>query len=167
VVLQPFDATGTQMIVVSAAQPGAFYTLGARTWSTYDPITIQWEGVGVYLVNHDCGQFGFNGLCPGIWREHLQEPPNPNGVAHALQSGGSITLKGIEINVTARTGTGFAVTVGDPNDSLLFIDIATSTFVDDIVWLAHQSITTGCNPPASTSSAQRGRSRESRWRQPA
>lgn len=148
--LQPYDAVGTQLIVVPTIQPGVFYTLGARTSGMHDPIPTAWEGVEVYQVDHDCGQSGFGGLCPGIWRAQLQEPPNPNGVAHVLQPGEGITLEGIEINVTSRTATGFTVTVGNPDNSLPFVDIATSTFVDDIVWLADQSITTGCNPPTNT-----------------
>jgi hypothetical protein len=156
IVLQPFDAAGTQMIVVPTAQPGVFYALGTRTHSAHDPIPTEWEGVEVYQINHDCGVSGFSGPCPGIWRDQLQEPPNPNGVAHVLQPGEDVTLEGIDINVTARTGTGFTVAIGDPNNSLPFIDITNSTFVDDIVWLSDRSITTGCNPPTNTEYCPKG-----------
>jgi hypothetical protein len=155
-VLQPFDAAGTQMIVIPTAQPGVFYTLGTRTQSTHDPIPSEWEGVEVYLVNHDCGQAIFNDLCPGIWREQLQQPANPNGVGHVLQPGEGITLEGVDVNVTARSGTGFTVTIGDPDNSLPFVDIAASTFVDDIVWLADETITAGCNPPSNTRYCPKG-----------
>jgi hypothetical protein len=71
-------------------------------------------------------------------------------VAHVLQPGESINVQGIEVSVTARSGTGFSVAIGDPANSLPFLDIAASKFVDDIVWLADRAITAGCNPPANT-----------------
>lgn len=148
VTLKPYDSAGTQMVAVKTPRDGVFYTLGARTSSTHDPIPSEWEGVEVYLVDHDCGTF--SGSCPGIFREQRQEPPNPEGVAHVLQPGDSIVLEGIEIRVMARSGTGFTVAVGDPANILPFTDIAGSAFVDEIVWLSSQSITKGCNPPANT-----------------
>ena len=146
--LQPYDAAGTQMIAVLTGTPGVFYTLGTRTSGTYDPIPTEWEGVEVYLIDHDCGTF--SGPCPGIFRDHYQQPPNPEGVEHVLQPGESIILEGIQIEVVARNGTGYTVTIGDPANSLPFVDIAGSSFIDDIVWLADQSITKGCNPPANS-----------------
>ncbi|MDJ0954465.1 MAG: S-layer homology domain-containing protein [Acidimicrobiia bacterium] len=146
--LQPFDAVGTQMIAVLTGADGIFYTLGARTRSSYDPIPSQWEGVEVYEVNHTCGAFSYP--CPGIYRSHTQEPPNPNGTAHVLQVGESITLEGIAIEVIGRDGPGYVVAIGDPNNTLPFIDIASSQFVDDIVWLSGESITKGCNPPSNS-----------------
>jgi hypothetical protein len=82
VTLKPYDSAGTQMVAVKTPRDGVFYTLGARTSSTHDPIPSEWEGVEVYLVDHDCGTF--SGPCPGIFREQRQEPPNPEGVAHVL-----------------------------------------------------------------------------------
>ncbi|MCP4303640.1 MAG: hypothetical protein GY788_01905 [bacterium] len=149
VLLQPYDADGQQMIAVKTATAGVFYTLGARTSSTHDPIPTDWEGVEVYLVDHNCGRFGSE-PCPGIFREQRQEPPNPEGVAHVLQPGESIVLEGIEISVTARTGSGYTVAIGDPANSLPFTDIANSAFIDEIIWLSDQSITKGCNPPANS-----------------
>lgn len=148
VTLQPYDAAGTQMIVVLTGTPGVFYTLDARTRGTYDPIPAEWEGVEVYLIDHRCGTF--SGPCPGIFRSQRQEPPNPEGVAHVLQPGESIVLENIQIEVLARNGSGYSVAVGDPANSLPFVDIAGSGFVDDIVWLAGRSITKGCNPPTNS-----------------
>ncbi len=148
VVLQPFDATGTQMIAVFTNTPGVFYTLGTRTSSAFDPIPLEWEGVEVYEVDHSCAEF--SGPCPGIFRSQTQEPPNPEGVAHVLQPGESIVLEGIEIEVIARTGSGYTVAIGDPDNRLAFVDIATSSFIPDISWLAGKSITNGCNPPTNS-----------------
>jgi hypothetical protein len=147
--LQPFDATGTQMLVVLTTQQGVFYSLGARTSSTYDPIPTQWEGVEVYRIDHDCDTGVFNGLCPGIFRNQYQEPPSPSGVGHVLQVGESITLEGIVIDVIGRDGDGFVVDLTDPADGLPFRDIGGSQFVDDIMWLSNAGITKGCNPPTN------------------
>lgn len=150
IALQPFNASGIQLIAVPTAQEGVFYALGTRTSGTFDPIPSEWEGVEVYLVSHDCGDPNFGNICPGIFREHLQEPPNPGGVAHVLQAGESVNLGGVQVNVLARSGTGYTVGVGDPANSLPFTDIGNSAFVDDILWLVDQSITKGCNPPLNT-----------------
>jgi S-layer homology domain len=148
VALQPFDTSGTQMIVVFTDTEGVFYTLGARTRSAYDPIPGAWEGVEVYEIDHDCPAFNYP--CPGIYRDQTQEPPSPNGLGHVLQPGESITLEGIPIEVIGRVGTGFVVAVGDPSNTLPFLDIAASAFVDDIVWLSGEAITKGCNPPSNS-----------------
>ena len=146
--LQPFDHSGTQMIAVLTATDGVFYTLGARTSSPFDPIPAAWEGVSVYEVDHACPSFGYP--CPGIYRDQTQEPPSPDGVAHVLQPGEGLTLEGIEIEVIGRSGSGFVVAIGDPNNTLPFIDIAASQFATDIVWLAGEDITKGCNPPSNS-----------------
>jgi hypothetical protein len=145
--LQPFDRDGLQMMVVLTSQTGVFYTLGARSSSTYDPIPQQWEGVEVYKIDHDCGEGGFGDLCPGIFRSQYTEPPSPDTVGHLLRVGDSITLEGIVIEVTGRDGEGFVVNVTDPATGLPFVDVVGSPFVDDILWLADAEITKGCNPP--------------------
>lgn len=161
ITVQPYDVAGTQLIAVPTTQAGVFYALGARASSSFDPIPSEWEGVEVYLVDHDCGLSGFDNVCPGIFREHLQEPPNPGGVAHVLQAGENMSLNGVQISVKGRSGSGFIVGVGDPNNALPFTDIGSSAFVADILWLVDQSITKGCNPPLNsqycpTSSVTRG-----------
>jgi len=147
--LQPFDRPGTQMVAVLTGEDGVFYTLGTRTSSTYDPIPIEWEGVEVYKIDHDCGESAFGDVCPGIFRDQYQEPPSPDGVGHVLQVGEGINLEGIQIDVVGRDGDGFVLAVGDPANSLPFVDIGGSQFVDDILWLNDADITEGCNPPTN------------------
>ncbi|MDJ0663470.1 MAG: S-layer homology domain-containing protein [Acidimicrobiia bacterium] len=146
--LQPFDRAGTQMVAVLTGTDGVFYTLGARTSSTYDPIPGEWEGVEVYLVDHRCPSFNYP--CPGIYRDQTQAPPSPNGVGHVLQVGESVTLDGTTVEVISRSGSGFVVAIGDPGNTLPFIDIAASAFITDIVWLEAEDVTKGCNPPHNT-----------------
>ena len=68
---------------------------------------------------------------------------------HVLQVGESITLEGTRIDVVGRDGDGYLVNVGDPSNSLPFVDIGGSVFVDDILWLNDEEITKGCNPPVN------------------
>ncbi|MCP3995757.1 MAG: hypothetical protein GY722_11920 [bacterium] len=146
--LQPHNVAGTQMIAVLTGTDGVFYTLGTRTTSTYDPIPSAWEGVEVYRIDHTCSSFSYP--CPGIYRSQHQEPPDPDGIGHVLQPGESVTLESIPIEVIRREGTGFVVAIGDPSNTLPFIDISASAFAEDIVWLSGESITRGCNPPSNT-----------------
>ncbi len=148
--LQPFNRSGDQMLVVPTATDGVFYTLGTRTTSAHDPIPAEWQGVEVYKIDHDCGEPAFGAICPGIWRDQRPEPTNPDGVEHVLQVGEGITLQGIQIEVIGRDGDGYVLAVGDPANSLPFVDIASSQFVDDILWLADAAVTKGCNPPANS-----------------
>jgi len=148
VTLQPYDAAGTKMLVIPTDIPGRFYTLGTRVSSAADPIPQEWNGVEVYLVDHDCGIIGFGDVCPGIFRTHTTVPANPYSVDHVLQVGESADVNGVSVAVTGRDGDGFTVMVG--GDGLPFGDIISSQFTDDVVWLADSGITSGCNPPANT-----------------
>ncbi|MCP4305028.1 MAG: hypothetical protein GY788_09175 [bacterium] len=112
--LQPFDATGTQLLVVKTATTGQFYAFGARRSSSFDPIPASWEGVEVYFVDHLCDESAFGGICPGIWREHLQQPPGAQQILHVLTPGESIALEGLTIEVVASVGTGFTIAIDGP-----------------------------------------------------
>ena len=115
VTLQPFDVSGTQVFAIETAQAGRFYVFGARTTSTYDPIPTAWQGVEVYEVDYYCDEPAFGGgICPGIYRDHTQQPPSPGGVGHVLQSGESIVLEGLTVTVTGATATGYTL-VADPD----------------------------------------------------
>jgi len=111
VTLQPHNAAGAQLFAIKTAQAGRFYVFGARTTSTYDPIPSAWQGVEVYEVDYYCDEPAFGGgICPGIYRDHTQEPPSPNGVGHVLGVGESVTLGGLTVTVTGSTGTGYTIT---------------------------------------------------------
>ena len=115
--LQPHTAAGTQLLAIKTNQPGRFYAFGARTTSLHDPIPSAWQGVEVYEVDYYCDEPGFGGgICPGIYREHMQEPPSPGGVGHVLQVGESIEREGLTVTVTSATATGYTLTV-DPGQS--------------------------------------------------
>ncbi len=150
-ILEPFTTEGTQLLTVKTDVAGQFYVLGARKSSQYDPIPPSWEGVEVYLVDHDCGQPFFGTLCPGLFREHHQQPPNEYQLDHVLVPGDTVELEGITIAVTGATATGFSVVVAPdgepPADSGTFLDDDESIFEGDIEWLAAAGLTVGCNPP--------------------
>jgi hypothetical protein len=115
VTLRPHDVAGTQLFAIKTAQPGRFYVFGTRIASAYDPIPSAWQGVEVYEVDYYCddGAFG-GGICPGIYRDHTQQPPSPDGLGHVLQLGESVTLEGLTVTVTGATATGYTIT-SDPN----------------------------------------------------
>ncbi|MDJ0497872.1 MAG: S-layer homology domain-containing protein [Acidimicrobiia bacterium] len=151
VTLEPFGVAGTQLIAVETGVDGQFYVLGARKRSTYDPIPAAWEGVEVYFVDHDCGQPVFGSVCPGLFREHYQEPPNEYQLDHVMTPGDNMVLAGVEVAVTAATATGFVLAINGGVAAGTFIDDDGSIFEDDIEWLYSAGITTGCNPPVNNS----------------
>jgi hypothetical protein len=112
--LQPFDAAGTQLLAVKTATTGQFYAFGTRRNSSFDPIPVAWEGVEVYFVDHLCDESAFGGICPGIWREHLQEPPGAHQLVHVLTPGESINLEGLTIEVVGSVGTGYTIAIDGP-----------------------------------------------------
>ena len=115
VTLQPHTAAGTQLLAINTALPGKFYVFGARATSTYDPIPAAWQGVEVYEVDYYCDEPAFGGgICPGIFREHTQQPPSPNAVNHVLGVGESVVLEGLTVTVTGTVATGYTLTV-DPD----------------------------------------------------
>ena len=154
VTLEPFDVAGTQVLAVKTDIDGQFYVFGARKSSSFDPIPASWEGVEVYFVDHNCGHPLFGTICPGLFREHHQEPRSEYQIDHVMVPGDSIELEGITIAVVGETSTGFDLAInpgGEPaTDSGTFFDDDGSIFEEDIEWLAVTGITAGCNPPHNT-----------------
>ena len=151
--LEPSSSAGLQMAVIMDGD--RYITLGARTRSTYDPIPSSWQGVEVNevvpcpvddlatCVNGYDGAFGmgFRQVYP-----YGREPYLPGTTpAHLIRPGTSKTVLDRTVSVTAVTG-GYEVTVSS-GAGLSFIDTGTSSFQDDIEWLAAEGITRGCNPP--------------------
>jgi hypothetical protein len=147
--LEPFNVAGTQLLAVDTGVDGQFYVLGARKRSTYDAIPTAWEGVEVYFVDHDCGQPYFDSVCPGLFRDHHQEPPNEYQLEHVMTPGDSMVLAGVTIEVVGATATGFTVTVNGGLATGTFTDDDDSVFEEDIEWLYAAGITAGCNPPVN------------------
>jgi hypothetical protein len=67
---------------------------------------------------------------------------------HANEAGMVFQAQQLEAYFTGSPPPSTTTTVV-PTPSLPFVDIAGSLFVDDIIWLAEQGITSGCNPPAN------------------
>jgi hypothetical protein len=155
--LEPSSGSGLQMAVI---QDGAtYYTLGARTTSTYDPIPTAWQGVEVNevipcpvndlesCVNGYGGTYGmgFRQVAP-YGRVHWV---GGDGVpAHLIRPGTSKTVLDRTVTVTAASGGRYDVTVS-AGTGPLFVDTGSSSFEDDIEWLATEGITRGCNPPTN------------------
>ncbi len=151
VTLQPGTSSGTQMIVLRAAKQWDLFVLGARTRSTYDPISPSMEGVEVYWIDQNtCTGWGGAEPCPSLWREQIMEPARSNSLDHVYQVGESFTIEGLQFSVTGRSGEGFTIAVGDPGAPVQsFVDTSASQFIADIEWLLAEGITSGCNPPSN------------------
>ncbi len=155
--LEPYDGDGIQMAVIEAGS--SYYTLGARSRSTYDPIPAVWAGVEVYdvvpcpdanlfycLSNPDY-DMGFRRQIP------LGQVPFDPGdlaayskpLAHVISPGTSKTVQCRDVSVTAGANGSYQVSVSGAG----LCDVGSSVFAADIEWLAAAGITKGCNPPVN------------------
>ena len=158
--LEPSSGNGTQMAVIRAGD--GYFTLGARTRSTYDPIPSVWQGVEVYEVTpcttaspYDCPwpryEFGFWEVIPfgrvpfDYWDLDAYSKP----LAHVISAGARKTIAGRTVSVAAASGGAYTVTVSAATPPLTpFIDIAGSPFKSDIEWVYTAGITSGCTATA-------------------
>jgi len=158
--LQPSSGNGVQMGVIRSGS--RYFTLGARTSSTYDPIPEIWEGVEVYEVT-PCPEpedqlfycFGDPRFDMGL-REHIplgRVPFDPfdaaaysKPLAHVISPGKSKTVAGRTVSVAAAANGAYTVSI---SQGAAFTDTSGHVFEGDIEWLANSGITKGCNPPAN------------------
>ncbi len=154
--LEPSSGNGTQMGVIRSGD--MYFTLGARTRSTYDPIPTIWQGVEVYEVTpcasaspYDCPQprydFGFWEVIPfgrdpfDYWDFASYSKP----LAHVISAGASKTIAGRTVSVAVASGGAYTVTVSAVTPPKTpFTDIAGSPFKPDIEWVYTAGITSGC-----------------------
>lgn len=153
--LEPGTGDGLQMAVIRDGD--RYFTLGARTTSTYDPIPTAWQGVEVNEVvpcpstdlntclTMDGGRYamGFRQVFP------LGRSAWEGGVpVHLIRPGTSTTVDDRTVTVTAASGGRYDVSVSEGSGPW-FVDTGSSSFIDDIEWLAAEGITRGCNPPVN------------------
>ncbi|MGA7270033.1 MAG: S-layer homology domain-containing protein [Acidimicrobiia bacterium] len=155
--LEPYDGEGIQMAVIQA--DSSYYTLGARSPSTYDPIPAVWAGVEVYEVipcpeanivdclNDPDYDMGFRRQIP-----LGQVPFDPGDLAaysrpltQVIREGTSKTVQCREVSVAAAGDGAYQVSVSGSG----LCDLESSVFAADIEWLAGEGITKGCNPPVN------------------
>ena len=143
------------MAVIKAGSK--YYTLGARSRSTYDPIPTIWQGVEVYQVT-PCPsdiwgclsdyrfQLGFREVVPfgkvpfRYWERASYDKPLP----HVIGAGKSKVINGRTVSVSATSGGAYTVTVSG-TCTAVFVDTCGSTFRADIEWLAATGVTKGCS----------------------
>lgn len=158
--LEPFGGSGIQMAVIKSGSK--YFTLGARSASTYDPIPNHWQGVEVYEVTpcpYDLGGCFSDSRFDMGFREHVPlgrvafDPGSFDSyskpLSHVISAGKSKTVGGRSVSVEAGPNGSYDVSVsaGSGSGSSTFVDTAGSVFLDDIEWLAATGITKGCNPP--------------------
>ena len=156
--LRPSHTDGVQMAVVPAG--GSYYTLGARSASTYDPIDEVWEGVEVYAVtscpyssvfecfNDERYDMGFRQIVPlgRVSFDPFDIDGYDNPLPHVIRAGSSKSIGGRTVSVASAGGGAYQVTVS-AGSAGGFVDTSESVFAADIEWLAASGITKGCNPP--------------------
>jgi len=149
VVLQEIGDSGTEMLIIHG--DGGYWTLDTRVKSADDVFQSAWSGVHVAWIDDCVG-------CWGTTRRTVPEPPVPfdwtnfpaaynTPLPHVLQAGDTLIVDTHTIEILAREGDAFRVSV----ISTRFIDVpANHTFYDDVEYLAVEAITLGCNPPSNT-----------------
>ena len=141
--------SGRQLIVLPQGAQGFYVALETRLQSTYDPVPAAARGVQAHTVDQrksacaDDPRTDDLAACFSLFREHKQRPPSPYGAGHTLKAGDTRTFGAFQVTVTAQ-GSGFMKV-----ELLGFSDIIGNTFTKEILWLADQEITLGCNPPAN------------------
>ncbi len=154
--LEPSTGNGIQMGVIKSGN--RYFTLGARTRSTYDPIPTIWQGVEVYEVTpcpstdlFACWSdsrfgMGFREVVPfgKVPFKYWDPASYGKALAHVISAGKSKTIAGRSVSVATASGGAYTVTVS-AGSGLTFTDTAGSSFAADIEWLAASGITKGCN----------------------
>jgi S-layer homology domain len=140
---------GRQLIVLPQGAQGFYVVLETRLPSTYDPVPGPARGVQAHTVDQrtsvcaDDPRADALAACFSLFREHKQRPPSPYGADHTLKVGDVRTYGAFQVTVTGQ-GSGFMRV-----ELLGFSDIIGNTFTKEILWLAEEEITLGCNPPAN------------------
>jgi hypothetical protein len=142
------------MLVIESED--SFFTLGVRRPSTRDPIPSVWAGVEVYQVERCSGCWGLDSVVtpvPGVPFDPGEIDDYGRTLAHVIRVGNSMQIAGIDVTVTATSGSGYRVDIagGGPHPRTgRFADVSSShTFSGDIDWMAAAGITKGCNPPGN------------------
>ncbi len=141
---------GLQLIVLPTEARGVFETIGVRLRLGADA-GLPAEGVEVYRIDQSpagCG-FQIGGQCVGPDRRTMQVPAinDPAGTAHVHEVGSSFSIRNVTVDVAARTGDGFVVTLTGASVAERFIDDDGNPHEPNIEFIAERGITRGCNPP--------------------
>jgi len=151
--IAPVGVAGTQMVIMPTGYEYSFVALDARTTSVLDPIPESFEGVSAHYIEQWCDRSLTEEPdiepCGGLESRPYSYPPSPNSIEHVtavgetayfdLDQGESLIAQGTKLTVLAETATGLEIRL------VGFDDVATSVFLDDILWLAESGITKGCS----------------------
>ncbi len=142
-------SSNRQLIVLPQGAQGFYVVLETRLNTTYDPVPGPARGVQAHTVDQRTSACADDpngqGLaaCFSLLREHKQRPPSPYAANHTLKTGDVRTYGTFQVTVTGK-GSGFMRV-----ELLGFSDIIGNTFTTEILWLAGEEITLGCNPPTN------------------
>ncbi len=156
VTLAPAGVAGLQMIVLPTEGEWSFITLDARRSLGVDGIPDAFEGVSAHYAEQVCldplsGQVV---LCWGTAAGLFSYPPSPDAIDHVVTPGETLSIDldqgepaiadGSIVKILSGSDAGYVVRL------VGFADIGGTNFLNDIIWLADEGITLGCNPPDNT-----------------
>ena len=157
--IAPVGVDGIQMVVLPTSYEYSLVTLDARTNSSIDPIPSNFEGISAHYIEQWWnGPLGVDEASPvgGALSRVYTYPPSPDSLDHVTGVGGQLMLdvdqgedllaQGTLLKVLGETADGFQIRL------IGFDDTAATVFLSDILWLAEEGITKGCNPSSGNTS---------------
>lgn len=144
---------GTQLLVLPTDVIGLFTVIDAREAASFDS-GVAAQGVEVYQIDQRpeaCGA-GLGEVCWGVERRTIPVPAidDPEGFEHVFGVGGSFSIGGAQVAVTAQTGGVWSLTVTGSTVSERFVDDNGSIHEANIAAIAALGVTKGCNPPLNS-----------------
>jgi hypothetical protein len=145
ITIAPAGGVGLQMVAMPTEVEWSFITLDARRSVGVDAIPDSFQGVTSHYVEQIC-PFG---VCWGTAAGLFSYPPSPDSLGHVTVPGGTLAIDyeggapaiadGTLVKVLSGSDAGYVVKL------VGFADVGSSTFLGDILWLADEGITKGCN----------------------
>jgi hypothetical protein len=148
VTIAPAGKPGVQMVVFPTDVEYSFVTLDSRRSSAVDAIPDAFQGVSAHYVEQICGDPNNPSVCWGTAAGVFSYPPSADAIDHVtaagestrmdLDQGAQLIAHGAKVSVVSGSDSGYVVKL------IGFSDTGSSTFLNDIIWLAEEGITKGC-----------------------
>ncbi len=148
VTIAPTGKPGIQMVVFPTDVEYSFVTLDARRSFGIDAIPDEFQGVSAHYIEQICGDPNNPSVCWGTAAGVFSYPPSADAIDHVtaagesarmdLDKGATLVAHGTKVSVVSGTDKGYVVKL------IGFSDTGSSTFLNDIIWLAEEGITKGC-----------------------
>jgi hypothetical protein len=147
----PVGVDGIQMVILPTGYPYSLVTLDARISSDIDRIPESFQGITSHYVEQWWRDPADDVVKPlgGATSRVYTYPPSPYSLDHVtsvgeqlqfdLDQGEDVIAQGAMLKVLGQTADGLQIRL------IGFDDVATSVFLNNILWLADSGITKGCS----------------------